>query len=1205
MASRLLYLVVWLTISRLCVRSNAYEFSNHLNNKDKSDFLREGFDSYILSNTLHFIYDDRFQRSVYGLPNTTIELKCYVSAPKRSPLNGNNVYHDFTLKWLRYKSSFDDTGNFHKHEVFKQSGTETQKLTNLTIDGPPRRLVKEESQSNVYEFVLRVPVEGDVTYRCLIDDEFGKIFSSAMMPLKAVLPGLSNNYVNVTQPKGSNARIECRLNSHVIPKVSIKWFKDEEELEVDGYRIVSLPVSHRGEIDTEHEYVAWLGVYGTLYLYDLREEDEGAYSCAVENPWGFDKKEVATVLIDNNSPNSLIHKPVNLLLFESLLGVLECFTSYDSRITWTFTGKDGIIKPVNKSYIVGRQSIVIPKSDIKNIGNYTCHLESSRGKQSFRAQLSLRYVDSVIYTPPIKRVHGMKGLKCTMPFVTGCVYNAYKQSKYPFARWFVNGTSISDVAEEYQRKYNKKVFAVTTGNKEELLAAIREYKGGKTKLNVTMRHEILEKTIEFVESLPKYARFSVLKISAEFTELSGYYQCLVSSYVNEYSQSSQFHIPETSPDVDNITVVKTMPASILLNITRKKLGGFRSQDEVIVVNVQFTCINSTGKKPDWYSKEDWQACKKDGEEVFDMKPTSKNPNWRTANVTKLLPDTNYSIQIVPYSKRGCGPRTPVNIKTKALRPSAFPNYKLAISSTSLKFRFDRLLGPKCGGRILSYIIKVGNKRKSIKNGKFEGEIKGLSPNTEYKFLIVPKTEAGEAPHSEENFRTIRTLKQLDSPKKLNFPSMRIESVNVTCALFHLGNEHSYVDIFLKHLSSKSGVHYPDANKSYLNITATVFKVTDLVLDSEYEVDIVYYESIMAFKREIYFYSNPTNHQPPPMPFNLDASIVRKSDEKCCIHVSWEESKSWVGSIQQFVLKFAMKNYIEYGIPLQKNRVILKNFTKYDYEISSSCQSCKTVKSERITFQVQAEIDSKRKSDFSLERMIYFNSSTIINPRHETTSISTYTNNDKKKYFWIGISGVSVFLLTILLFVCFKNVRKMMYLRRNRNTERPTTNKANVGTPVNVQIQERQPLFTDIRQVVLNGEVCSESHVEEVIKRRPDLDGFIDTKGISDVTGEFRGRMHQISCSGSVRSGQSVATHSDSGCHESNLTLHSSEKNEDNEGSDTLGHTSSQSSSAETLCNMHSQQHCKCKQIETSCDNYIQRSEIYHPPRPPQQLACKI
>lgn len=129
--------------------------------------------------------------------------------------------------------------------------------------------------------------------------------------------------------------------------------------------------------------------------------------------------------------------------------------------------------------------------------------------------------------------------------------------------------------------------------------------------------------------------------------------------------------------------------------------------------------------------------------------------------------------------------------------------------------------------------------------------------------------------------------------------------------------------------------------------------------------------------------------------------------------------------------------------------------------------------------------------------------------------------------------------------------------------------------------------------------------------------------MGDITAEFRGRKQQISCSGSVRSGQSAATHSDSGCHESNLvrnqfntsisgrlikkiilqTLHSSEKNEDNEGSDTLGHTSSQSSSAETLCNMHAQQHCKCKQIETSCDNYIQRSEIYHPPRPPQQLAC--
>lgn len=453
---------------------------------------------------------------------------------------------------------------------------------------------------------------------------------------------------------------------------------------------------------------------------------------------------------------------------------------------------------------------------MKNVGNYTCHIQSSQVEKYFKAKLALRHVDSVIYTPPIKRVHGMKGLKCTMPFVTGCVYNAYNDKEFMAVSWYVNGTNIEQVAEEYRKKYNMEVFAEISGNREELLRVIREYKGGKTKLNVTMRHEILNKSVAFVESLPSYVRFSVLKISAEFTALSGYYQCLVSNYFNEYSQSSQFHIPETSPDVDNITVVKTMPTAILLNITRKKLGGFRSQDEVIVVNIQFTC-NSTGPKPDWYSNEDWQACLKDGEEVFDMKPTSRKPNWRIANVTKLLPDTNYSVQIVPYSKRGCGSRTPVHIKTKAIEPTAYPNYRLAISSTSVKFQFDRLLGPKCGGRITHYIVRLGNIKKSIENGIFEGEITGLAPDTEYKFLIVPNNEAGEAKFSEANFKTIRTLKNTDLNENLGFPSMKIESMNVTSAKLHLGNNHSYVDIYLKYLSSKSGIHYPDENKNFLNM----------------------------------------------------------------------------------------------------------------------------------------------------------------------------------------------------------------------------------------------------------------------------------------------------------------------------------------------------------------------------------------------------
>lgn len=139
-----------------------------------------------MSNTLHFVYDDRFQRSFYGFENATTELKCYVSAPKRSPLNWNNVYHDFTLRWLKYKSSYD-TNDINKNyiEVFKQTAKETRKLSNLPVEGSPRRLIKEGNQSNIYEFILRVPLEGSAYYRCLVEDEFGKIFSSSMTLLKA------------------------------------------------------------------------------------------------------------------------------------------------------------------------------------------------------------------------------------------------------------------------------------------------------------------------------------------------------------------------------------------------------------------------------------------------------------------------------------------------------------------------------------------------------------------------------------------------------------------------------------------------------------------------------------------------------------------------------------------------------------------------------------------------------------------------------------------------------------------------------------------------------------------------------------------------------------------------------------------------------------------------------------------------------------
>lgn len=155
-----------------------------------------------------------------------------------------------------------------------------------------------------------------------------------------VLPELLDDYVNLTQPTGSNARIQCNLKDKVISKVSIKWLKNGKELKVDGNRLVSLPVTLRGETDRNAEYVIRLKVYGTLHIYNLNKEDEGEYTCIVENPWGSDSKEIASIILNDNSPNNLISKPSDLLLYEeTLLGVFECFTSFKSKITWTFTGE--------------------------------------------------------------------------------------------------------------------------------------------------------------------------------------------------------------------------------------------------------------------------------------------------------------------------------------------------------------------------------------------------------------------------------------------------------------------------------------------------------------------------------------------------------------------------------------------------------------------------------------------------------------------------------------------------------------------------------------------------------------------------------------------------------------------------------------------------------------------------------------------------
>ena len=89
---------------------------------------------------------------------------------------------------------------------------------------------------------------------------------------------------NITEVEGGMARILCDIDTNPVENLTVTWYRDNKEMEMDGERMLS----DFTLTDDDH--------YAALDILELNRHDIGLYSCVVENSVGLGHSEGSTIL---------------------------------------------------------------------------------------------------------------------------------------------------------------------------------------------------------------------------------------------------------------------------------------------------------------------------------------------------------------------------------------------------------------------------------------------------------------------------------------------------------------------------------------------------------------------------------------------------------------------------------------------------------------------------------------------------------------------------------------------------------------------------------------------------------------------------------------------------------------------------------------------------------------------------------------------
>ncbi|GFU30687.1 roundabout homolog 2 [Nephila pilipes] len=210
------------------------------------------------------------------------------------------------------------------------------------------------------------------TYWCLATNEIGKARSrNATLEVAVLREDFRVVPKVVSAAVGDSSTLECTPpKGH--PEPNVRWRKDGEVVNTGKGRIRIVPP-------------------GNLVISEVRQSDEGRYTCIAENMAGM--RESLPVHMAVHVKPFFVKEPEHLTVLANVNVTFPCKVDGDPRPTLTWRRKDGKM-PVGRAEIFEGSSLVIRNVNVADEGTYICEAENIVGS------ISSEEVTLTVHSPP-------------------------------------------------------------------------------------------------------------------------------------------------------------------------------------------------------------------------------------------------------------------------------------------------------------------------------------------------------------------------------------------------------------------------------------------------------------------------------------------------------------------------------------------------------------------------------------------------------------------------------------------------------------------------------------------------------------------------------------------------------------------------------------------------------------------------------------
>ncbi|CAL1265716.1 unnamed protein product [Larinioides sclopetarius] len=263
---------------------------------------------------------------------------------------------------------------------------------NRVIDNANRMVLP--SGSLFFLHVLHTKREQDTgTYWCLATNELGKARSrNATLEVAVLREDFRVVPKFVSAAVGESSTLECTPpKGH--PEPMVRWRKDGEVVNTGKGRIrIVAP--------------------GNLVISEVRQSDEGRYTCVAENMAGM--RESVPVHMAVHVKPFFVKEPEHLTVLANVDVTFPCKVDGDPPPSVTWHKKDGKM-PVGRAEVTEDSSLVVRNVNVADEGTYVCEAENLVGSITSEVTLTVHSRPNFLIKPRDQRIglNGIAKMECS------------------------------------------------------------------------------------------------------------------------------------------------------------------------------------------------------------------------------------------------------------------------------------------------------------------------------------------------------------------------------------------------------------------------------------------------------------------------------------------------------------------------------------------------------------------------------------------------------------------------------------------------------------------------------------------------------------------------------------------------------------------------------------------------------------------------